>query len=264
MMNTTQPAAAGDDVTLFVGGCHINAYLLDQQDGFVQNTMKLLASQGIVSSPVTSSPVSPRQIAQIVATIDQAKPSRLVLQFGHWESAQSLIARRGLSRRLKRFFRSMVPDPFYWELKDLFDTVTSHSLIEQEGVEQNYESLFQSIRERNIPQVMVMKPFPTLDPVMMRYRTDMSRMIADQSAKYGFQFVDATRGLFAGGRTRPHAKYFLKDGQHLSEEGHWVVAVALADAIARRETGEHVCMPRELRSLSKSLQPHAARAAVAQ
>ena len=43
-----------------------------------------------------------------------------------------------------------------------------------------------------------MKPFPTLDPVMMRYRSDMSRMIAEQTAKHGFQFVDATRGLFAG------------------------------------------------------------------
>ena len=141
-MKTTQPAAAAEDITLFVGGCHVQCILADQQDGFVQNTMKLLASQGKPSSPVTSSPVSPRQIAQIVATIEAANPSRLVLQFGHWESAQPLIAKPGLSRRLKGFARSIVPDPIYWVLKGLFDTMTSHSLIEQVGVEQKYNSLF--------------------------------------------------------------------------------------------------------------------------
>lgn len=231
---------------LFAGGCHIAGYPIGEDASFPALVGRALEPYAPIRA-VCSSYLKLAHRRRVAAACRDANPGVLILQFGHPELNKRLSdylrARLHLgSARVESPSSDSAPlsDPGaclpsrseWWNRsKAVVDCWLGHPLVDFARFEALWEHLLAEIEGFGIEKIVLLSPFPCVDPLVMYYRRRGGTVIAEVARRYGHTYVDVLDAIPSNG-AGAFRRGFYADAYHLGLRGHEAIASVLSECLA--------------------------------
>jgi hypothetical protein len=246
---------------LFAGGCHVGGFPVGEQLGFPRIAVEQLRRQRPAHAFSVRSLlyVTLASTDRILDACREYAPHVLVLQLGHYES--SIPLRKRIKKLMRPSAGSAVshsscvswsadyePHPelhftnsWTHQLKnaaklslDSVLRVAARPAFDGRRLKFSMASLLHHLRELGVPQVLVLSPFPSLDPTINRYRRQVHSILFAAAKRHSVHFLDVTalsEPAYSLGTPAKAALHLFADDRHLGVEGHRALGLLLAHKI---------------------------------
>lgn len=230
----------------FIGGCHVEGYLVGLKNAFSTLTIKALNWTGnTYFSPPTSTSKALRFLKEIESSLSNS--DLVVLQLGNLETSLSFLSMRKSmpqSRRAIHDIKKIDENACANRFGKLLSTVVKLLLLkfyDRIGKSRfdilNFEKtmleIFDLLNSRNVGQVVVLSPFYSLQPHINIYRARASSLLNELSDRYGFLYIDVCSDVKNAKRKNFFKHPTLIDAEHLNKFGHQIVSEIIVKNIKK-------------------------------
>jgi hypothetical protein len=228
---------------LVIGGCHCNGLPVGEENGFVAQAGLALRAAGTAAEFRVEAPVALRRAAEIVARRRGESYDAVIVQLGNYEATGLLkkwlrarggwLPRTASSSGMPQSSGGLLREPHItlgtkvrMLANRVGDRLSGHTLVRVGEITPRFEYNLSLLAEAFGPQTVVLSPTPCVDPVYLRYRIELHRIMERKCREVKLPYVDVI-GALAGDPE------MFSDHVHLGRKGHRQLGILVAAALRR-------------------------------
>jgi lysophospholipase L1-like esterase len=234
---------------LVAGACHVDGYRVGREAGFPACLQDRLRRRNWAVEMKTMSLISIKELSLVADVCKASRPDVLILQLGNFESVQlfqkatSRLGLRKVKHGLRRHPPKIADVPEYDDqavpvgsapvgfgtrlimtAKDLADTVLGRCLLDSSALEATLRRGLALLAPLPISATVMLSPLPCLDPMTLRYRRQVGKVMKRCANVVAAAYVDLLDGTWSS----PALHW---DHTHLGTAGHRRLAEDLDTAL---------------------------------